>query len=109
MPASLSREDRLRLMKFVCSFAWADLDVNSAERRFVERLVRRLHLPDEERSEVAVMLEIPPRAEDIDPLEVPYEHRVLFVKTVKDLLLADGSVDPAEAENLDLFEQLLEM
>ena len=40
MPKSLTREDRLRLMKFVCSFAWADLEIQDEER---QRLGRELH------------------------------------------------------------------
>src|SRR5688500_6073014 len=44
----LSRDDRLRLMKFVCSFAWADLRVQEEERSFVKKLVRKLKLDAEE-------------------------------------------------------------
>ena len=45
----LSSAERLRLMKFVCSFAWADLEVRPEERRFVARLIDRLGLtPAEE-------------------------------------------------------------
>ena len=32
---SLSREDRLSLMRFVCSFAWADFEVQDQERTFI--------------------------------------------------------------------------
>jgi uncharacterized tellurite resistance protein B-like protein len=105
----LSSEDRLRLLHFVCSFAWADLRVTSEERAFVQRLVRRLDVPPPERAALEAMVAHPPRAEDIDPTEVPLEHRRLFVQTVKTMVLADGVIDPAEAEQLDLFEQLLEM
>ena len=43
----LSKEDRLQLMKFVCSFAWADLRIEQAEREMVHKLVRKLKLgPD---------------------------------------------------------------
>jgi len=31
----LSNEDRLRLMRFVCSFAWADLHVHEKEKTFL--------------------------------------------------------------------------
>jgi hypothetical protein len=106
---TLHSEDRLRLLRFVCSFAWADLEVQAEEKVFVLNLIRRLHIPPDEREAVLEMLSMPPRPEDIDPLDVPIEHRKMFVETVRDLMLADGKVDPAEAENLDLFEQLLDM
>ena len=48
---TLNREDRLQLMRFVCSFAWADLEVTSEEREFIVQLVDRLELDDEERKE----------------------------------------------------------
>jgi uncharacterized tellurite resistance protein B-like protein len=106
---SLNSEERLRLLSFVCSFAWADLRIQPQEREFVRKLVRRLELPEDERREVDAMLVRPPRAEEIDPTEVPLAHRQLFVRTVKQIVLADGVIDPAEAEQLDLFEQLLEL
>ena len=41
MPDGLDRlkgRERLNLLKFVCSFAWADLEIRSEERRFIKRL-----------------------------------------------------------------------
>jgi uncharacterized tellurite resistance protein B-like protein len=105
----LDRADRLKLLDFVCSFAWADLRIRPEEREFMKRLVLRLDLPAEERTAVESMLARPPRAEDVDPIDVPLEHRRLFIQTVKQMVLADGDIHPAEAEQLDLFEQLLAM
>ncbi|NLE46963.1 MAG: TerB family tellurite resistance protein, partial [Sandaracinaceae bacterium] len=39
MPKSLDREERLQLMKFITSFAWADLEVKVSERSFIKRLM----------------------------------------------------------------------
>ena len=63
---ALNREDRLQLMRFVCSFAWADLEIADAERDFIVKLVVRLGLDDEEQEQVANWLEVPPRADDLD-------------------------------------------
>ena len=41
----LSREDRVRLLRFVCSFAWADLKVQDQERQFLGALVKKLVQP----------------------------------------------------------------
>ena len=46
MVAELSRSDRMRLMRFVCSFAWADLEVQNEERAFVTRLMNKLDIHD---------------------------------------------------------------
>ena len=70
---------RLRLMKFVCSFAWADLKVNVAERAFVAQLILRLSLNDDERKQVREWLEVPPPPESVDPGLIPDAHRKVFL------------------------------
>ena len=104
---TLDREDRLRLVKFICSFAWADLEVQPAERKFVQRLVKELELDDAERDMVERWLEVPPPAEEVDPAEIPRAHRQLFLDTVRAIIVADGRVDVEEAENFALFDALL--
>jgi uncharacterized tellurite resistance protein B-like protein len=105
MFASLAREDRLRLMKFVCSVAWADLEVQRAERAFVRRMIDRLDLRPDEVAQVDGWLQVPPR--DLDPEEIPREHRELFLGTLRELVLADGAVDEQERASLALLEDLL--
>ena len=48
----LDRADRLQLMKFVCSFAWADLEIHRKERAFVRDLVQRLEFELEDTGSV---------------------------------------------------------
>jgi uncharacterized tellurite resistance protein B-like protein len=103
----LSAKDRLRLMKFVCSFVWADLEVKASERRFVHKMVKKLHLNEDEAAQVEGWLKVPPPPEEVDPTEIPREHRQMFLDTVRDVITADGEVAPNEWENLALFEQLL--
>jgi len=107
MVSKLSRAERMRLMRFVCSFAWADLEVQDEERAFVARLMTRLDLDDEEREQVERWLKVPPPPEEVDPSQVPREHRQLFLDTVRQLVASDRVLDPEERENLALFEQLL--
>ena len=106
MPTKLPREDRLRLMKFVCSFAWADLEIQDEERAFVGRMIDFLGLEDD-RKLIEGWLRHPPRPEEVDPTDVPHEHRELFLDAVRRLVAADDRIDPKEAETLALFEQLL--
>ncbi len=105
MFASLAREDRLRLMKFVCSLAWADLEVQREERAFVRRMTTRLGLRPDEVAQVDKWLQVPPH--DVDPEEIPREHRSLFLGTLRELVLVDGSVDEHERASLALLEDLL--
>ena len=104
---ALNKEDRLQLMRFVCSFAWADLEIADAERDFIVKMVVRLDLDEEEQEQVAQWLEVPPRADDLDPAEIPKEHRQLFLDAAKAMIMSDGNVEDVEAENLIILDQLL--
>lgn len=103
----LNKKDRMRLMRFVCSFAWADLEIQSEERAFVRKLVGQLELDDEEKREVEAMLERPPSPEDVDPAKVPLQHRELFLDAVYAVIAADGNIAPEEHENYELLQALL--
>ncbi len=103
----LDKEDRLKLMKFVCSFAWADLDVNKDERSMVKKLVKKLQLSADEQKQVQRWLEVPPSAEEVDPASIPRAHRELFLTTIRELIGSDGEISPDEAENYALFEALM--
>ncbi len=108
MLEELDRDERLRLMRFVCSFAWADLEVQSEERSFVSGMIRRLDLDDMEKRQVEEWLETPPPPESVDPTQIPLEHRQLFVQCVEEVVGADADVSPEEGENLTLFKELLQ-
>ncbi|MDP6977218.1 MAG: TerB family tellurite resistance protein [Myxococcota bacterium] len=108
MLQDLDRAERMRLMKFVCSFAWADLEIHRREREFVSRLVGRLELTKDEEVEVAGWLEVPPPAGELDPTTIPAQHRAVFVAAVRGMVEADGVVNQDERDCLTLFEQLLE-
>ncbi len=107
MHEQLDRNERLQLMKFVCSFAWADLEVRPEEREFVARLVRRLELDTRETQQVEGWLRLPPRAESVDPTEIPAEHRRLFLDEIRGVIESDGDVADEERENYDLLSSLL--
>ncbi len=107
MLSGLSREERLLLLRFVCAFAWADLEVRDQEREFVVRLVDRLGLAEEERALVEEWLEAGVPAEEVDPNRVPRRHRELFLSCARAIVSADGVIDPHEADDLALLEQLL--
>jgi len=103
----LTASERMKLMQFVCSFAWTDLRVSQAERDFVQRLVGRFQMGDDERKQIEKWLIVPPRPEDVDPTAVPHEHRQLFMDAAIATVEADGRV-PAEDESLALLRDLLQ-
>jgi len=105
--AALDRRDRLRLMKFVCSFAWADLEIRPEERAFVANLIERLEFDEEEARKVVGWLKVPPGPDAVDPTLVPHKHRKVFLEAVEGVVAADGRITPEESENLSLFRDLL--
>jgi len=103
----LSRRDRQRLMKFICSFAWADLTVRPEERQFVARIVTQLELDQLERAEVDQWLKVPPDPEAVDPTQIPLAQRELFLDSIEGVIAADGEIAPEERESLALLKELL--
>ena len=103
----LNRADQLRLLKFICSFAWADLKIRPEERSFVEHLVRKIGLDAQERAEVEAWLQAPPRPETIDPTSIPSNQRKLFLENIDAVIRSDGEISPEERENFELFKNLL--
>ncbi len=103
----LSAEERLLLMKFVCSFAWADLKIKKQERALVVAMIRRLAFHETERRQIHSWLEVPPRADEVDPSRVPRQHRAIFLRAVRATVAADGEISPHERESLRLFDRLI--
>ena len=103
----LDPEARMRLLEFVCSFAWTDLRVQQQERDLVMRIVGRLGLTRSERQQVERWLQVPPQIDDVDPTSIPRAHRELFLKAAEATIKADGRVVPAERDQLAVFRALL--
>jgi hypothetical protein len=108
MLTDLKPDERMQLMRFVCSFVWADLEVRAQERTFVAQLSAKLGLSDKEQRDVAEWLKTPPRPEDVDPARIPVAHKKLFLDVARQVIASDKEIAPDEAELLSLFQQLLE-
>lgn len=106
MLAKLNHDERLRLLEFVCSFAWVDLEVRPEERTFVMRMVQRLGM-EEDRPQIERWLNRPPPSDEVDPTRIPRAHRELFLKAAKDTFKADKDFAESEQEYMELLEQLL--
>ncbi|MEL6341598.1 MAG: TerB family tellurite resistance protein [Myxococcota bacterium] len=107
MMNALSHEERLRLMRFVCSFAWADLEIRDEERALIRNLGISLELTPVGMERVDQWLRNPPRPEEVDPQDIPMEHRKMFLAAAQATIAVDGEIDPQEATILELFETLL--
>ena len=103
----LDQRERLRLVQFVCSFAWADLEIQPEERVFISRLIRRLELGEAEDLQIQQWLERPPSLDDLDPTSIPAAHRRFFVEAIEGLISADGEIAEEERESFEIFKQLL--
>jgi uncharacterized tellurite resistance protein B-like protein len=103
----LSRDHRLLLLKFVCAFAWTDLEVTDTEKAFVRRLVEKLGLDTDDRAEVEQWLHVAPAPSEVDPALVPAEHRRAFIESVRAVIYADGSVDDEERAQLERLKAAL--
>lgn len=108
MLEQLDRRERLRLVEFVCSFAWADLEIRPEERVFISRLIRRLELDEDENLQVQQWLDRPPQIDGLDPTSIPAAHRRIFVEEIEGLIAADGEISDEERDSLEIFKQLLD-
>lgn len=104
--ARLGPRERLKLLQFVTSVAWADLTITAGELAYIHRLVSRLHLSADEALEVQQWLKAPPPPEDVDPTTITRDHRQIFLGAVRELVEADGGASPEEKESLALLEAL---
>lgn len=102
----LAHGERMRLLEFVCSFAWTDLRVTDRERALIRRLAAWLGLGAEDLARVKAWLEVPPPVEAVDPTQIPRAHRALFLEAVRAVVEVDG-VNQAELDALALFEDLI--
>jgi len=105
--SQMSREHRLLLLKFVCAFAWVDLQVHEAERSFVRRLVRRFGLDADDADQVEQWLLVSPSPGSVDPSDVPLEHRQAFIEAARAVIFADGEVDTEERQQLERLKAAL--
>ncbi len=109
MLSGLDQQQRLLLLRFVCAYAWADLEIKEGERRFVERLAQRMELGDDERQQVEQWLHVAPAPSDVDPKKIPAEHRRVFFEACRAVLYADGEADDVEKAHLEELRTALEL
>jgi uncharacterized tellurite resistance protein B-like protein len=104
MSYQIDRKHRLRLMQFLCSFAWADGKVRKQEKILVRRFAEFLDFDDEAIRNIEAWLKQAPRLEEFDTSELSRADRVIFVEAIESVILADGKI---AAEEQALFDRFL--
>jgi hypothetical protein len=105
VPADLTREESLHLVKFVCSFVWADGVVADDEIRFVRHLVEWLKLSPADTETVDGWLKATPGP--VDPMTIPRKHRELFLESARLVIASDRKLAPGERQALDELQRLM--
>ena len=108
MIRELNREERLQIMRFVCAFAWADLEIHPTERSLVQRFAQALDMPEEEIGIVDTWLKRPPRPEEIDPYDIPSDLRETVLAAAHAMCVTDGDFEEKESELLALLKSLFD-
>ena len=101
----LDPQTRKTLLKVACFAAWSDLSVAPEERREILSLAARMAVDEAELAEVVGWLKGPP--EELDPYDLPVEHRQLFLDTLYDVVEADGVLAPEECETVRLIREFI--
>jgi len=103
----IDKTTRLRLLRIVAAAAWLDGEVQDRERAFVEKLLAKIPMGDDERKTVRGYLDAPPHPAEVDPTKIPREHRETLMELVSELVHADGTVGDEELEAFHELEALL--
>jgi hypothetical protein len=107
MIENCTSEEKLQIMRFICTFAWADLKVVQAERQFIMRFCDTLVLNDDERKEVESWLKHPQHPDDIDPFSLPKHLHEYVLSAAQAISIVDGEFDDKESELLEILQGIL--
>ena len=108
MSEKLPPDMRMKLINFICVFAWADFDIQPEEKRFILDLCSKFQVSDEDRAKVESWLEAPPDVNEVaDPTSIPLGYREIFLEEILKLIAADHKIDKEEADILRTFRDIL--
>ncbi len=102
-PSDLTEAERLDLMRFMCSFAWADGEVQPQERKVLEQVLAGLDLGDDARAQASEWLSEPPDMDGFDFAAIDEDTRSLFIDEAFAVAAADGGLAPEELQHLKSF------
>ena len=104
----LTEDERIDLMRFLCSFAWADGEVQAEERAVLERILAHSGLSRERRAAAMSWLIEPPDMEGFDFAAISPEKRSLFLDLAFEVASAHGGLAGDELRQLQMFMSVAE-
>jgi uncharacterized tellurite resistance protein B-like protein len=99
----LTEDERVDLMRFLCSFAWVDGEVQAQERTVLERVLGGLGLSTEARAKASAWLFAPPDMEGFDFGAITPDKRGLFIDHAFEVASAHGGLAAEEMRHLQMF------
>ena len=102
----MDSETRMTLLRLACFAAWSDLNVAPQERNVVLAMAKLLAVGEDEVKQVEAWLKGPP--DEVDPNDLPREHRRAFIHTLEEVIVADGVLAPEECETLALIREFMD-
>lgn len=99
----LTETERVELMRFLCSFAWADGEVQPEEKTVLERVLGGLGLGAEARAEVEPWLATAPDVEGRELKAIDEQKRAAFIDRAYEVAAADGEIAAEELKHLKMF------
>jgi len=104
----LTEAERIELMRFMCSFAWADGEVQAGERVVLERVLNSLNLNPDDRAKAETWLSEAPDMTAFDFAAIPAKTRGVFVDHAFEVASADGGLAVEEMRHLKMFMSFTE-
>lgn len=99
----LTEAERVDLVRFLCSFAWADGEVQAQERTVLERVLGGVGLSAEARAKAAAWLLAPPDMDGFDFAAIGADKRALFIDEAFEVAAADEALAAEEVRHLQMF------
>ena len=95
-------------MRFLCSFAWADDEVQSEERVVLDGILEHLGLTPANQIKVESWLDTPPDMAGFDFGGIPQATRELFLDLAFSVASAHGGLAVEEMRHLQMFMNFVE-
>jgi uncharacterized membrane protein YebE (DUF533 family) len=104
----LTEAEQIELMRFLCSFAWADGEVHDTERTVLEQVLGGLTLSPEARADAQAWLSEPPDMEGFDFGAISPEKRSAFIDQAFAVAAAHDGLGAQEIRHLKMFMTFIE-
>lgn len=99
----------LQICKFLCGVAWADAQVDPAERDYILNLAELMGLSGAQRASVEQWLQLPPDPHDIAPSRLSTSDKHDLIQQALILVNIDGKITTHEERLITLLGKMLRL